>query len=84
MRFDFVMSHSVIVEVGGGCEAFTTSGTFVRLLSSMDSSVSVQTGAGGELLVAEITRVRSLSCVDSDVSLQQTWSVKLLSTGAAG
>ena len=84
MRFDLVMGHSVIVEVGGGCEAFSTGGTFVRLLSSVDSSVSVETGAGGELLIAEVTRVRSLSCVDSDVSLQQTGSVKLLSTSGAG
>ena len=69
MRFDLLMSHSVIVEVGGGCETLATSVASVRFLPSVDSSVRVQTGAGAELLVAEVTGIGSLSSVYSHVSL---------------
>ena len=84
MWFDLLMSHLVIVEVGGGCEPFATGLTLVRLLSCVDPPVSVETGAGGESFIAEITHVGPLSCVGSDVSLQQTGSVKLLATGITG
>ena len=66
---DLVMGHSVVIEVGGCCEALATCLTPVRLLSSVDPPVSVEAGAGGELLGAEVTGVRSLSCVYPDVSL---------------
>ena len=69
MWLDLVMGHSVVIEVGGCCEALATCLTPVRLLSSVDPPVSVEAGAGGELLGAEVTGVRPLSCVDPDVSL---------------
>ena len=84
MRFDLLMSHLVIVEVGGGCEPFATGLTLVRLLSCVNPPVSVETGAGGELFTTEVTGVWPLSCVDSHVSLQQTGPVKLLTAGLTG
>ena len=69
MGLDLLMGHSVVVEVGGCCEALATCLTPVGLLSSVDPSVSVEAGAGGELLGAEVTGVRPLSCVDPNVSL---------------
>ena len=47
---DFLMSHLVIVEVGGGREPFATGLTLVRLLSCVNPPVSVETGAGGAAL----------------------------------
>ena len=69
MGLDLLMGHSVVVEVGGCCEALATCLTPVGLLSSVDPPVSVEAGAGGEFLWAEVTGVRPLSCVDSDMSL---------------
>ena len=69
MGLDLLMGHSVVVEVGGCCEALATCLTPVGLLSSVDPPVSVEAGAGGELLGAEVTGVRPLPCVNPDVSL---------------
>ena len=38
--------HPVVVEIGAGCETFSTGFTLVRLLPSVDSSVSVQRRTG--------------------------------------
>ena len=81
MRFNLLMSHPMVVEVGGCCKALATGLTPVRLLSCVDSPVCVEARAGGEFLGAEVTGVRPLPCVDPDVSLQQAGSVKLLATG---
>ena len=80
---DLVMGHSMVVKVGGGCEALATGLTPVWLLPSVDPPVCVEAGAGGELLGTKVTLVRPLPCVDPDVSLQQAGSVKLLATGVA-
>ena len=33
--------HSVVIEVGGGCEAFPTRRTLVRLFSGMNTPMSI-------------------------------------------
>ena len=63
------VGHSVVVEVGGGCETFTTDFTDVRLLSCVDPPVRVETGAGGESFITEITDIGSLPRVGPDVPL---------------
>ena len=79
-----LMSHLVIVEVGGGREPFTAGLTLVGLLSCVNPPVCVETGAGGETFATNITDMGPLSRVDSDVSLEKTGSVKLLATGLTG
>ena len=79
-----LMSHLVIVEVGGGREPFTAGLTLVGLLSCVNPPVCVETGAGGELFTTEVTGVGPLSRVDPDVSLQKTGPVELLATGLTG
>ena len=39
-----VVCHPVIVEVGGGGEAFTTDGTLMWLLARVNAAVGVQRG----------------------------------------
>ena len=79
-----LVSHLVVVQVGGGREPFAAGLALVRLLSCVDPPVSVETGAGGELFTTEVTGVGSLSSVDPDVSLQQAGPVELLTTGLTG
>ena len=76
-----LVSHLVIVEVGGCREPFATGLTLVRLLSCVNPPVSVETGAGGETFATNITDMRPLSCVNPDVSLEKAGSVKLLPAG---
>ena len=84
VRLYLLVSHLVIVEVGGGREPFAAGLALVGLLSCVDPPVSVETGAGGELFTTEVTGVGSLSSVDPDVSLQQAGPVELLTTGLTG
>ena len=70
MWLDLLMSHLVIVEVGGGREPFAASLALVRLLARVNPPVRVETGAGGEFFITEVTGVGPLSSVDPDVSLQ--------------
>ena len=81
---DLLMSHLVVVEVGGGREPFAASLALVRLLARVNPPVRVETGAGGELFITEVTGVGPLPRVDPDMSLQQTGPVKLLATGLTG
>ena len=83
MRLYFLVSHLVVVEVGGGSETLPAGLAPVRLLSGVDPPVSVEAGTGAEPFATEVTGVRSFSRVNPDVSLQQTGSVKLLATGLA-
>ena len=80
----FLVSHLVVVEVGGGREPLAAGFTLVRFLPCVDPPVGVETGAGGELLTAEVTGVRPLSRVDPHVPLQQAGPVELLTAGLTG
>ena len=64
------MCHLVIVQVGGGCESFTTQFTLVGLLSCVNPPVSVEAGAGGEFFTTEVTGIGPLSRVNPHMSLQ--------------
>ena len=59
---DLDVRHAVVVEIGGGGEAFAADGTLVRLLSAVDPPVRVQRAGRREAFTAHVAHVRFLTC----------------------
>lgn len=60
------MSHTVVVEVGRGGEAFAADWALVRLLTRMNPPVRVERAGRGEALAAHIANVRLFTCEEKE------------------